>query len=294
MLRECGDHNTHVVGYSSTLPASSYPCRLAPAPPRLGHDVDLQDKKIHLKPYPPRSVQPSLSTCLRRCSPALMPLLYTKIDGLREIIAVPRPPKRSNSAGNAGSSFVGDGSLNKQVSVERLRHSISVARSNSNSNSNNIGNHSGGRGSINGANVAGYQGPSSSASSISSRREGPYDNTDISNNAGSTSTTTFLLPESSVNSNSNKNNSNGSGVHKKLGAGGGRSVSGRVGSVGGMTVSTRRRNSTGGVGGGDGWTINSGGSAGQAPSYELSATPQGSRLGEDVVRQRVVRVQKVF
>ncbi|CAM9816624.1 unnamed protein product [Scytosiphon promiscuus] len=57
--------------------------------------------------------------------------LKEELDGLREMVAsVPRPPHRSNSLGS-GSSVMNStlgGVINKHISVERLRHSISVAR----------------------------------------------------------------------------------------------------------------------------------------------------------------------
>ena len=62
-------------------------------------------------------------------SPLPSPTLYLrKLDGLREMIVAPRPPKRSNSFGSSVASANPGGLSGKNVSVERLRHSISVAR----------------------------------------------------------------------------------------------------------------------------------------------------------------------
>lgn len=75
-----------------------------------------------------------------------------KLDGLREMVVVaPRPPHRSNSLGS-GSSIAKSplgGVINKHVSVERLRHSISVARGHNNNNgtSTNHGSSNGSAGS---------------------------------------------------------------------------------------------------------------------------------------------------
>lgn len=63
------------------------------------------------------------------------------------VVVVPRPPHRSHSLGSSSSvvSSTLGGVVNKHVGVERLRHSISVARghhtsTNSNSNGNGNGN----------------------------------------------------------------------------------------------------------------------------------------------------------
>lgn len=56
------------------------------------------------------------------------------------VVAVPRPPHRSHSLGSSSSvvnSTLG-GAINKHVGVERLRHSISVARGHHTSNHGNI------------------------------------------------------------------------------------------------------------------------------------------------------------
>ncbi|CAM9733806.1 unnamed protein product [Pylaiella littoralis] len=74
--------------------------------------------------------------------------LKEELDGLREmVVVVPRPPHRSHSLGSSSSvvSSTLGGVVNKHVGVERLRHSISVARghhtsTNSNSNGNGNGN----------------------------------------------------------------------------------------------------------------------------------------------------------
>ncbi|CAN0087482.1 unnamed protein product [Ectocarpus sp. 8 AP-2014] len=55
--------------------------------------------------------------------------LKEELDGLREmVVAVPRPPHRNHSLGSGSGSSILGGDMNKHVSVERLRHSISVAR----------------------------------------------------------------------------------------------------------------------------------------------------------------------
>ncbi|CAM9718759.1 unnamed protein product [Ectocarpus sp. 4 AP-2014] len=55
--------------------------------------------------------------------------LKEELDGLRDmVVAVPRPPHRNHSLGSGSSSSILGGDMNKHISVERLRHSISVAR----------------------------------------------------------------------------------------------------------------------------------------------------------------------
>ena len=68
---------------------------------------------------------------------------FSKIDGLKEMIVAPRPPRRKHSHGSNATSFIGGlCSISKRhASVERLRHSISVARdydSSSNNSRSNI------------------------------------------------------------------------------------------------------------------------------------------------------------
>lgn len=112
---------------------------------RLTHHVPAPASAALLCPKQPRPFV--CTTCLvgvlknvRQVSPHFpflcpTPSLPVKLDGLREMIVVaPRPPHRSNSLGSGSGvakSTLG-GVVNKHVSVERLRHSISVARGHNN------------------------------------------------------------------------------------------------------------------------------------------------------------------
>lgn len=128
-----GDESTARAGESGSLyiPHDPTPDNLAPLRPNF----------ILWRPTPTL-----FFLCCVPPSPLQRPTssFHVKLHELRDLVVVaPRPPHRSNSLGSGSSvakSTLG-GVLNKHISVERLRHSISVARGHHNTSgtSNNYG-----------------------------------------------------------------------------------------------------------------------------------------------------------